>query len=435
MNHCGVLRKITGVFDRQLCGYWCLSRPRATSAARFDQRVDDRFVGVADFAFVGDDALAFEARRFFGEGAVLVDRVGNARLDAALLKQPGARRPEFEVLTSVTRRGMNEAGAGVIRHIVAVEQRNDKPVAVIVQRMGADHRRERIPFDLAEKLECGHFRRVEDALGQRFREDVGRSDLGPIVGRSIRHSIAPIRDAAREGDRAVARNRPGRRGPDDDGGVLGLDWERGVDRVADMVFVFDLGLSERRLLDDAPHHWLRATIEQPAGDKFEDLPGDLRFGGIAHRRVRMIPIADDTQALEFLPLHGEPMFGVSAAFPAERDDGLRIREVRLGLALASVEFFLDLPFDWQPVTVPAGNIVGFPAGHLMRAHDNVLQRLVQRRADVDIAVGVRRPVVQHEFGAALAALDAAPHTDSRAPSAPEFLAPSAADPRASENPS
>ena len=29
MNHCGVLRKITGFFERQECGYWCFSRPRA----------------------------------------------------------------------------------------------------------------------------------------------------------------------------------------------------------------------------------------------------------------------------------------------------------------------------------------------------------------------------------------------------------------------
>ena len=31
MNHCGVLRKMTGFFERQECGYWCLSRPRAIS--------------------------------------------------------------------------------------------------------------------------------------------------------------------------------------------------------------------------------------------------------------------------------------------------------------------------------------------------------------------------------------------------------------------
>ena len=31
MNHCGVLRKITGFLERQECGYWCLRRPRASS--------------------------------------------------------------------------------------------------------------------------------------------------------------------------------------------------------------------------------------------------------------------------------------------------------------------------------------------------------------------------------------------------------------------
>ena len=32
MNHCGVLRKMTGFLERQECGYWCLRRPRAMSA-------------------------------------------------------------------------------------------------------------------------------------------------------------------------------------------------------------------------------------------------------------------------------------------------------------------------------------------------------------------------------------------------------------------
>ena len=61
MNHCGVLRKMTGFFERQECGYWCLSFPRATSFAGLDQRFDDGLVGVALLALFGDDALAFEA--------------------------------------------------------------------------------------------------------------------------------------------------------------------------------------------------------------------------------------------------------------------------------------------------------------------------------------------------------------------------------------
>ena len=115
-----------------------MSFPRATSVPARNQRIDDGFVGVAGFALVGDDALALEARRLIGEGAVLVDRVGNAGVDAALLKQPGARSPELEVLAPMARRGMDEACARVFRDMVAVEQRNDEAVAVRVERMGAE---------------------------------------------------------------------------------------------------------------------------------------------------------------------------------------------------------------------------------------------------------------------------------------------------------
>ena len=371
--------------------------------AGLGQRVDDGLVGVAGLSLVGDDALALEARRFFSEGAVLIDRIGNARLDSALLKEPRVGRPELEVLASVARSGVDEARAGVFRHVVAIKQGNDEPVAVRLKRMGADHCGERVAFDLAEKLEPGDLGGVEHALGQRLGKDIGGADLGPVAGGRVRHPVAPIWNAAGKGDRAVARNRPGRRGPDENRGVVGFDREGGEDRVADMILVFDLGLGQRGLFHDAPHHRLRAAIEEAIGDEFEDLAGDLRFGGIAHGRIGMVPVADDAEPLELLPLHGKPVLGIGAAFPPEGDDRLRIREVGLRLAFGSVEFLLDLPFDREPVTVPAGNVVGFPPRHLVRAHDDVFQRLVERGADMDVAVGVRRPVVEHEFRTALAA--------------------------------
>ncbi len=399
--------------------------------AGFDQRVDDGPVGVAGFPLVGDDALAFETGRLVSEGAVLVDRVRNAGVDPALLKQARARGPELEILASVAGRGVDEARARVLRHMLAVEQGNDEAVAEIVQRMRTGHRGQRVAFNLAQKLERSHLRRIENALSQRLRKDVSRAGLGPIASGRVRHPVAPISDAAREGDRAISRNRPGRRGPDNDRGVLALDREGHVDRVADMVFVFDLGLGERGLFDDAPHDRLRAAIEKAVADEFEDLAGDLRLGRIAHRRIGMIPVADDAEPLEFLPLHGEPMLGIGATFPAEGDDGLRIREVRLRLALGPVEFLLDLPFDREPMTVPAGNVVGFPPRHLMRAHDNVLQRLVERRADVNIAVGVRGPVVQHEFRPALASFAQRGIEILPRPAGQKSPAPSAAGRRAS----
>ena len=170
-----------------------------------DQRVDDGLVGVAGFALIVDDALALEAGRFVGQSAVLVDRVGNAGIDASLLKQPRARRPKLEILAPMARSGVNEARARVFRHMVAVEQRNDETVAARMERMGADHECERIACDFAEKFERADLRRVEDALSQRLREDVGRADLGPIVRRRVRHPITPVSNAPGEGDRAIAR--------------------------------------------------------------------------------------------------------------------------------------------------------------------------------------------------------------------------------------
>ena len=99
MNHCGVLRKITGFFERHECGYWCLRRPRAIRHASIDQGLDHRFVGVAFLALVGEHALAGEARRLVGETTVGIDRVGD------VVSMPrSARRGEFAIQTSKSSR-------------------------------------------------------------------------------------------------------------------------------------------------------------------------------------------------------------------------------------------------------------------------------------------------------------------------------------------
>ena len=123
--------------------------------AGLDQRLDDGLVGVALLALVGDHALALEAGRLVGEGAVLVDRVGDARVDAALGRSRRVGRPELEVLAAVARRGVDEAGSGVLGDVVAVEQRHDEAVAEAMQRMGADHRGQRVAVDVADELVRG----------------------------------------------------------------------------------------------------------------------------------------------------------------------------------------------------------------------------------------------------------------------------------------
>src|SRR5436853_388861 len=56
------------------------------------------------------------------------------------------------------------------------------------------------------------------------------------------------------------------------------------------------------------------------------------------------------------------------------------------------------------MAVPARHVVGIEAKHLLALCHHVLEDLVQRVANMDVAVGVGRSVMQHEFGAAARAL-------------------------------
>ncbi len=160
-----------------------------------------------------------------------------------------------------------------------------------------------------------------------------------------------------------------------------------------LILVLDLGLGERGLLHHRPHHRLRAAIELAGRGELHHLAGDLRLGRESHGRVGVVPVAVDAEALELLALHVDPVLGEGAAFLAELDHR---PDVVLVLALGAV-LLLDLPFDRQAVAVPARHIVGIVAEHLLRARDDVLQDLVERVADMDVAVGVGRAVMQDEF--------------------------------------
>ncbi|OPZ50601.1 MAG: hypothetical protein BWY90_01575 [Deltaproteobacteria bacterium ADurb.BinA014] len=51
------------------------------------------------------------------------------------------------------------------------------------------------------------------------------------------------------------------------------------------------------------------------------------------------------------------------------------------------------------MTIPAGHINPVEAGHVFGFDDNVFQNFIECRAQVNIAVGIRRPVVQNKrFG-------------------------------------
>ena len=105
----------------------------------------------------------------------------------------------------------------------------------------------------------------------------------------------------------------------------------------------------------------------------------------------MFPVAQHAEALEFLALNIEELLCVLAAALAD--------DVRGQILLLVAEFKFHVVFDGQTVAVPAGNVAGLPAHEVAGLDDHVLEDLVQRRAEMNVAVGVGRAVVQHEFAA------------------------------------
>ena len=238
-------------------------------------------------------------------------------------------------------------------------------------------------------LEIGHQRFGNDQLvaGLGLRALGNRFDLEQHV---------VDRGAGRE--RAVAGNGPGRGGPDHDRSARQLLHRRGDDRELDpdrvrgVVVILDLGLGERGLLHHRPHDRLGAAIEPAIHQELADLGDDHRLGLVRHGEVRVVPIAFDAEALELLALHVDPFLGEVAALLAELVDRHRV------LVLAGLPvLLLDLPFDRQAVAVPARNVVGVLADHLLLAVDHVLQDLVEGVADMDVGVGVGRAVMQDEL--------------------------------------
>ena len=137
-------------------------------------------------------------------------------------------------------------------------------------------------------------------------------------------------------------------------------------------------------------------IKRAVHQEFLEFLSDHALGMEIHRKVRISPIAGDAKTLEFLTLDIHPAFGKLAAFLTEVHDIYVVLIAAFGAVL-----FFDLPFDRQTMTIPAGNITGVAAHHLLAAHNHIFQDLVQRMANVQMAIRIWRAIVQREWLAAL----------------------------------
>ena len=204
-----------------------------------------------------------------------------------------------------------------------------------------------------------------------------------------------------EADRAVVRDGPGRRGPDNHvaAGGIGLgenpgyggivEAEADVDGVGIDVLVFDFGLSESGMAVAAPVNGLLGAYYIALFHKVGQLAARGSFELRHHGKVGMIPVAKDAETLELRLLDFHPLGGVLAADLADHMSGQSL--------LLSLQFLFDLVLDGQAVAVPAGHVIGMIALHVPGLEDDVFQNFVKGMAHMDVAVGVGRSVMKNIF--------------------------------------
>ena len=171
--------------------------------------------------------------------------------------------------------------------------------------------------------------------------------------------------------------------------------EAHVDRRADVVLVvLDLRLGQRRPVGDAPVHRLLRLVDEAA--LRERRPARARSSpgtpgpscGTGWSQSPMTP--SRSNSARWMSRY---FVRVRAARLAERD--------RAHLPLLRAEVLVDPQLDRQAVAVPARHVGRVEAREAAAAHHHVLEDLVERGAEVDVAVRVRRAVVQDELRRAL----------------------------------
>jgi hypothetical protein len=248
--------------------------------ARIAQGGDHRVIGVTLFALVGDDALLREAGCILGKESVRIHREGDGGGNALVLQIGLACHPDVVIVRAMTGSGVDETGAGIVRHVITVEQRHVEGIAQMGQRMAAG---EAGWIGVAEARKGFHLRGFHDLFGEAVGEDELVARLRPIPLRRCRDLMKAIGDLRGEADGAVAGDGPGRGGPDDDACTKKVrrtlaHRELHVDRIRLIVLILDLGFRECRPLDDRPHDGLRTAVELARPGEFQQLIGDQRLG-------------------------------------------------------------------------------------------------------------------------------------------------------------
>ena len=340
-----------------------------------------------------EDAHSPEPLHVVGELAARPDR----RVDVQVVLDPGV-----EVVGAVARSGVDRARSLLESDVVG--QYGDR--VTLVQRVAEPKALELGPPQPRERSSQAAAGFLGDASGQRLGNDY-RACLS-FRARRLERRVGHL---GVKGDGQIGRDGPrGRRPDQDSGGAVGqrrgqraepgpaLGGERELDEDGrrPVRLVLHLGLGQGGSASDAPVHRLLAAVDEVLLHEAAEGADDGRLVGVAHRQVRRAPVPEDAQPLEAGALYVHVALGVPPALPAY------VGDAHLALALPQLTVHAEL--DRQPVTVPARHVRGVATGHRTGPDDEVLQDLVERGADVDLAVGVWGPVVKHVARSAAAPL-------------------------------
>ena len=295
------------------------------------------------------------------------------------------------VFLAVTGRGVDCAGSLLQRHVIA----QDAERITLQKRMAENRSVQFRALEMGQPLRLLPSASLGRRAGQFLRDDV---DVSGFLDRRV--GVMGVKR-----DREIGRDGPGRRGPDQpvhplagergiDRGRIGRKREPNPDRRAGMVLILDLRFGQRGAIPHAPVHRLQSLIDVALVQKIDERLGDHAFVLGAHGEIGVLPAAQYSEPDKVLALQVHVLFGVFAA----RGPDLGYRHAGLFRAKLAVDFDLDR----KTVAIPAGHIGRVEALHGFHLDDEILQQLIERVAQVNVAVGVGRTVVKNVSGLAFA---------------------------------
>ena len=351
------------------------------------EQLDDGVVGFA-FAFALEDLFADELVGHL----LFLWQIGGAREAAFVVhrrvNRQAVRAAKVVIVLAVPRRDVHQAGAGaVIDEHVAGEQF----AGAVAEWVVILHFSELVALHRAQNLEVTRPAALLDDSVEQGHADEQRlfADADQLV---VEPGIV--------GDGEVGRQCPRRGRPDQQVHVcLAHDREFHINALADMILIFDLRFGQRRAARDAPVYRFFAAINKPLVDQLGEQPQLLSLVLGMERKVRVVPFAEHAEPLELLTLFVNKLQRVRLAGFADHR--------RCGVGVAALSHLLrDLELDRQPVAVPARHVRHVFAAQRLILENEVLENFVQRCADVHVAVGERRAVMQQKpLGAVAAFLD------------------------------